>query len=72
MATEPIVFIKMPEVKRRTGLSKTTIYDRISTGNFPAPVPLGGNSVAWIEAEVDAWQAARVAERDGIESAKAA
>lgn len=72
MATEPLVFIKMPEVKRRTGLGKTTIYDRISAGTFPAPVPLGGNAVGWIEAEVDAWQAARVAERDGIESAKAA
>lgn len=72
MATEPLVFIKMPEVKRRTGLGKTTIYDRISAGTFPAPVPLGGNAVGWIEAEVDAWQAARVAERDGVEPAKAA
>jgi len=72
MPTEPLVFLKMPEVKRRTGLGKTTIYDRISAGTFPPPVPLGGKAVAWVEAEVEAWQAARVAERNGTEPARAA
>nr|WP_258015711.1 AlpA family transcriptional regulator [Stenotrophomonas maltophilia] len=53
----------MPEVRRRTGLSKTTIYKRINERTFPASVPLGEGMVAWIEAEVDAWQAQRLAER---------
>lgn len=63
MTDEPLVFIRMPEVRRRTGLSKTTIYKRIHERTFPASVPLGEGMVAWIEAEVDAWQAQRLAER---------
>lgn len=63
MADEPLVFIRLPEVRRRTGLSKTTIYKRINERTFPASVPLGEGMVAWIEAEVDAWQAQRLAER---------
>ncbi|TPD73011.1 AlpA family transcriptional regulator [Stenotrophomonas maltophilia] len=59
----PLVFIRMPEVRRRTGLSKTTIYKRMHERSFPAAVPLGDGMVAWVEAEVDAWQAERLAER---------
>ncbi|HDS1139636.1 TPA: AlpA family transcriptional regulator [Stenotrophomonas maltophilia] len=60
---KPLVFIRMPEVRHRTGLSKTTIYKRIHERTFPAAVPLGDGMVAWVEAEVDAWQAERLAER---------
>ncbi|MCE4373865.1 AlpA family phage regulatory protein [Xanthomonas hortorum pv. hederae] len=43
-------------------MSQTTIYDRIKKGTFPKPVPLG-TLVAWLESEIDAWIAARVADR---------
>ena len=46
-----------------TGLSRSTIYLRISRGTFPAPVSLGGRAVGWIEAEVNAWLTARIAQR---------
>jgi len=55
--------IRFNELKSRVGLSKTTIYDRMSKGTFPRPVVLG-TTVAWVEAEIDAWIAARIAERD--------
>ena len=32
--------------------------------NFPKPVRLGKNSVAFIEAEIETWMDARIAERD--------
>ncbi len=32
--------------------------------NFPKPVPLGANSVGFVEAEIDAWLEARAAERE--------
>ena len=32
--------------------------------NFPQPVRLGKNSVAFVEAEIDAWMEAVIAERD--------
>jgi prophage regulatory protein len=35
-------------------------------GKFPRRVQLGANRVAWLLSEIDAWVAARVAERDTI------
>lgn len=47
--------LRLPAVKARTGLSRSTIYLRISKGNFPTSVALGGRAVGWIEAEVNDW-----------------
>ena len=63
--------LRLPMVKARTGLSRSTIYHRVSCGTFPAPVPLGGRAVGWIEAEVHAWVTARIAQRRPIVSAGA-
>lgn len=52
--------LRLPLVKARTGLSRSTIYLRIAEGNFPAPVSLGGRAVGWIEAEVNDWLAKRI------------
>ena len=38
-----------------TGLSRSTVCNRVATGNFPAPISLGGRSVGWVASEVDAW-----------------
>ena len=59
----PHTMLRFPTVKARTGLSRSTIYLRISRGTFPAPVSLGGRAVGWIEAEVHAWLTARIAQR---------
>ena len=61
--TMPHTMLRFPTVKARTGLSRSTIYLRISRGTFPAPVSLGGRAVGWIEAEVHAWLTARIAQR---------
>lgn len=48
--------IRLPEVKKRTGLSRSTIYDRIRENAFPTPIQLGhSRNVGWIEAEIDQW-----------------
>lgn len=52
--------LRLPAVKTVTGLSRSTIYLRVSEGSFPAPVSLGGRAVGWIEAEVDAWLKQRI------------
>lgn len=36
-------------------------------GKFPRRIRVGPNRVAWLLSEVEAWVAARVAERDGSE-----
>jgi prophage regulatory protein len=38
-----------------TGLSRSTIYLRVSQGTFPKPVSLGGRAVGWLETEVQEW-----------------
>ena len=47
--------LRLPEVMTRTGLSRSTIYLRISQGNFPRPVSLGARAVGWIEVEIQEW-----------------
>ena len=47
--------LRLPEVKDRTGLSRSTIYLRISKSEFPKPVSLGGRAVGWPEKEIDDW-----------------
>lgn len=52
---DEIVYIKINEVRRLTGLSTATIYRRMSESDFPKQVPLGKGCVRWVEAEVKAW-----------------
>ena len=47
--------LRLPAVKARTGLSRSTIYLRISKQEFPRPVSLGGRAVGWLDNEVSAW-----------------
>ena len=60
--TRPIRILRLREVKMRTGLSASSIYNLSS---FPVRrVPLGPNTTGWVESEVDDWLASRVAARD--------
>lgn len=52
---KPLSIPRRREVQARTGLSRSTIYLRISQGTFPKPVHLGGRAVGWIESEIEAW-----------------
>ena len=48
--------LRLAAVKAQTGLSRSTIYLRISEGTFPAPVSLGGvRAVGWIDSEICEW-----------------
>jgi len=51
---------RLPRVKDKTGLSRSTIYLRISKNEFPAPISLGGRAVGWIEEEIDNWLAEKI------------
>ena len=60
--------LRLPAVKARTGLSRSTIYNRIAEGNFPEPVSLGGRAVGWIEAEIQDWLEERIQASRKIEA----
>lgn len=54
-------FAKMPAVSQKTAEPKSTIYWRISLGEFVPPVKQGERSAAWIVEEVDELMRARAA-----------
>lgn len=55
----PTTFLRLPEVQRRTGLSRSSIYAAMARG-FPRPVKLSERSSAWIESEIDVWIQGRI------------
>ncbi len=64
MEKQPTKIIRRPAVVERTGLPVSSLYLLIAQGRFPKPVPISERSVGWVEAEVDAWLEARIAQRD--------
>jgi prophage regulatory protein len=62
----PIRFIREPELLVRTGLSATAIDLLEAAGEFPRRVPVSAHVVAWVEAEIEAWQRDRIAARDDM------
>jgi len=56
----PIRMLRLSQVAAVTGLSKTKIYQLQIEGDFPMRVQLSPRRVAWVEAEVQAWLAARI------------
>ena len=52
--------IRLPRVKDATGLSRSTIYKKISGGDFPPPISLGDRAVGWLESDIERWLTSRV------------
>ncbi|CAN7464618.1 helix-turn-helix transcriptional regulator [Paraburkholderia hospita] len=55
MRRAPNAIIRRAEVESETGLSRSTIYQRIKAGTFPPPVHLGVRSVGWRVADIEAF-----------------
>lgn len=64
-------FISVSEVLDRICLSKTHLYRKINSGQFPRPVPLGPQKVAFLESEIEDWMAARLSARQQHEGVEA-
>lgn len=64
MQTAEIIYmdkriLRLPEVKARTGLGKTSIYAGMKDNTFPKQVKLGKRASGWYEHEIQAWIEAR-------------
>jgi len=53
--------IKLPEVIRKTSLSKSSIYIFISNNDFPKQIYLGKRCVGWLESDIEQWINDRIA-----------
>jgi prophage regulatory protein len=47
--------LRLREVLRRTGLSRSSLYRLIAKGQFSDPISLCGRCVGWYESEVTQW-----------------
>ncbi len=47
-------FLKLPEVRIRTGKSRSSIYQGMKDGTFPTAIRIGPRAVAWLELEIEA------------------
>ncbi len=64
--------IRMKEVLKICGMSRTSLYREVKAQKFPSPVKLSARSVAWLENEVNEWINARTSLRASRKSAKPA
>lgn len=70
---QSLVILRRKELEARTGLSRSTIYAKLSNASstydptFPKQVRLGASSVGWLESEVDAWIEARAESRGAMQ-----
>jgi prophage regulatory protein len=58
--------LRLPTVKQTTGLSRSTIYLRISKNEFPTPISLGGRAVGWLETDINNWLSEKVEASRGV------
>ena len=52
--------LRLPTVKAITGLSRSTVYLRMSKGTFPEKISLGSRAVGWLETEIQDWLDERI------------
>lgn len=54
------VLLRRHDVEKRTGISRSQLFELIRRGEFPKPIPLVGRTRAWVESDVSAWIAGRI------------
>ncbi|WP_425311180.1 helix-turn-helix transcriptional regulator [Leptospirillum ferriphilum] len=51
--------LRLRELLKLSGLSKSTIYARIKEGDFPKPIRLGPRSIGWFQHDIESWLESR-------------
>ena len=54
--------LALPAVLDRVSFSRAKLYDAVNKGEFPKPIKLSPNRIAWAESAVAAWISAKIAE----------
>jgi prophage regulatory protein len=62
--------LRLPAVKRETGLSASHIRALSRAGKFPRPIKIGARAIAWRASDLQAWIEARAADRDAPSDAQ--
>jgi prophage regulatory protein len=52
--------LRLRAVQDWTGLSRSTIYAMMKSGNFPKNITLGARAVGWLDADIQKWIDSRI------------
>jgi prophage regulatory protein len=52
--------LRLPEVCGLVGLGKSSIYEGVKAGTFPAPVKLSRRAVCWPSSKIQQWIEERI------------
>lgn len=52
---EDIGFLRMPDVKKLTGLGRSSIYQMMADGVFPRSVAISSRAVGWMVRDIRGW-----------------
>ncbi len=44
--------IRLPQLKQRLSLSRSSIYQLVKSGNLKPPISLGARAVGWLDSDV--------------------
>ena len=58
--------LRLPQVKERTGRSRSAIYEAMRENKFPLTISLGDRAVGWLESEISEWVESRKAMRQQV------
>ena len=50
-----VLLVRLRQLTAIVGLSRSTIYRLVKAGNFPKPIRIGINSLAWRMDEIHEW-----------------
>lgn len=62
MKKSATTLLRLPEVRQRTGMSKTQIYRLSRLGEFPSGIRISARCTCWSSAEIDVWIRKRIAD----------
>lgn len=65
-ATIPDALLMVQTVVAVTGLSGSTIYRRLASGDFPQPIRMGPRCTRWKAADVTAWLRKQAAQKGAV------
>jgi len=60
--------IRLPAVKAKTGLSRSSIYLRMSKNEFPKSISLGDRAIGWLESDIEQWIEEKVSASKQLQS----
>jgi prophage regulatory protein len=55
MMTDLDRIVRLKTVLARTGLSRSTLYRKISEGTFPRQIPISVHGAGWRESAINRW-----------------